>query len=165
MLSQSIDDDFDLKERFKTNKLNKIENVSDDDSVSCDLTSFSEPMIDINKFKILKKKKKIFHSKLINFFFLLISIAFLLIILFVFGLDQFVIKSFKSIRFPAFLNYKNQKIDNNEWSFSLNSFGTESCIRLYDIDEDGLDDLIFGLVGNTMLKPLLGKQNTFLKRK
>ncbi len=29
----------------------------------------------------------------------------------------------------------------------MNNNGTESCIRLYDIDGDGLDDIIFGLAG------------------
>ncbi len=32
-----------------------------------------------------------------------------------------------------------------EWSFRLESHGTESCIKAYDIDQDGLDDVIFGL--------------------
>ena len=26
--------------------------------------------------------------------------------------------------------------------------GTESCIRLVDVDEDGRDDVIFGMTGN-----------------
>jgi len=34
-----------------------------------------------------------------------------------------------------------------EWENYMNNSGTESCIRLYDIDGDGLDDIIFGLAG------------------
>ena len=42
---------------------------------------------------------------------------------------------------------KNKTSNNNEWSFSMDLYGTESCIRFVDVDEDGLDDLIFGLAG------------------
>ena len=33
----------------------------------------------------------------------------------------------------------------NDWDLLMDSYGTESCIRLFDIDDDGLDDILFGL--------------------
>ncbi|KAI0236790.1 hypothetical protein LSAT2_012668 [Lamellibrachia satsuma] len=32
-----------------------------------------------------------------------------------------------------------------EWTKTIRGFGTESCIRLVDVDEDGRDDVIFGM--------------------
>ena len=41
---------------------------------------------------------------------------------------------------------KNSQIINNNWSFHIDSVQTESCIKLIDINEDGLDDFIFGVL-------------------
>ena len=41
----------------------------------------------------------------------------------------------------------NQTNTNTEWSFDISAFGTESCIRLYDVDGDGFDDILFGAAG------------------
>jgi len=48
--------------------------------------------------------------------------------------------------------FKNVQIQNSklnsiasDWSFQIESVHTESCIKLIDIDEDGLDDIIFGV--------------------
>ena len=41
----------------------------------------------------------------------------------------------------------NQTNTNTEWSFDISGFGTESCIRLYDVDGDGFDDILFGAAG------------------
>ena len=34
-----------------------------------------------------------------------------------------------------------------DWKLNLSSSGTESSIRIFDVDEDGLDDILFGIVG------------------
>jgi hypothetical protein len=34
-----------------------------------------------------------------------------------------------------------------DWKLNLPSSGTESSIRIFDVDEDGLDDILFGIVG------------------
>ena len=48
--------------------------------------------------------------------------------------------------------FKNVQIQNSKlnsiasnWSFQIESVQTESCIKLIDIDEDGLEDVIFGV--------------------
>ena len=38
-------------------------------------------------------------------------------------------------------------ISDNEWSFDLSSYESDSSIKLIDIDEDGLDDILFGVTG------------------
>ena len=42
---------------------------------------------------------------------------------------------------------EKNEIESSNWFFNMNSYGTESCIKLVDIDLDGLDDMIFGLAG------------------
>jgi quinol-cytochrome oxidoreductase complex cytochrome b subunit len=34
--------------------------------------------------------------------------------------------------------FESKRNSSNDWNFKFDNFGTESCIRLFDIDEDGL---------------------------
>ena len=63
-----------------------------------------------------------------------------------FGFEKSWIRSIR--KFSSFIEEKLTNKYNYDWYYTYESFGTESCIRVYDIDQDGLDDLIFGLVGN-----------------
>jgi hypothetical protein len=92
-----------------------------------------------NKKKLVKKRarklaifKKVFFHLI--FLFSLITIIFVL-----YQYNHVVLKVL-----PEFLRPNDAKIY-PEWSFRLESHGTESCIKTYDIDQDGLDDIIFGL--------------------
>ena len=38
-----------------------------------------------------------------------------------------------------------------DWKLNLPSSGTESSIRIFDVDGDGLDDILFGIVGKRAL--------------
>jgi hypothetical protein len=90
------------------------------------------------------------HRKLILTFAILIFGAFLFFLLFIFGYEEIFQSSFLTIssllsRHAFVLGPAVKNVDN--WSFTLESYGTESCIRVLDIDQDGLDDVIFGLAG------------------
>jgi hypothetical protein len=77
-------------------------------------------------------------------FFSFLLITFLIMAVFLLGYDQVVEKKF--------LNYSHQSFNNDhssrDWSFNLTYLGSESCVRLVDIDEDGFDDIIFGVASN-----------------
>ncbi|RMZ97392.1 ITFG3-like isoform X1, partial [Brachionus plicatilis] len=131
-LSDELDEDFSLKER----RSNRIAEISDNEDQTISSILLNQPA---------KKKRKIFHHKLIKCFYFLLFIIFIFLIYFVFGMEKSLLSSIKKISSFVEQNFKNK--NKNDWSLSIDSFGTESCIRVYDIDEDGLDDLIFGLVG------------------
>ena len=92
-----------------------------------------------NKRKIIKKRRSRKLAIIKKAFFYLIFLFAL--ITFVFVLYQYNHVMFKVL--PGFLRPNNQIYP--EWSFKLEAHGTESCIKTYDIDQDGLDDIIFGL--------------------
>ncbi len=86
-------------------------------------------------------------------FFILVTIAFIAL-LFYYDYDRVVfphIRKFKNYFKSAIGDLKENQINNDintEWSYEFEGFGTESCIRLYDVDGDGFDDIIFGAAGN-----------------
>lgn len=74
-----------------------------------------------------------------------------------FGIEKSWIRSFK--KFSSFIEDKLTNKYKYDWYHSYDSFRTESCIRVYDIDQDGLDDLIFGLVGIAETNPIANISN------
>jgi hypothetical protein len=82
-------------------------------------------------------------------FFILLSLAFI-ILLFLYDYDNVLFTPVKNFMFNVNTNEKthvSQTNTNTEWSFDISAFGTESCIRLYDVDGDGFDDILFGAAG------------------
>jgi hypothetical protein len=96
-------------------------------------------------------------------FFILVTIAFIAL-LFYYDYDRVVfphIRKFKNYFKSATGDPKENQLKtdiNTEWSYEFEGFGTESCIRLYDVDEDGLDDIIFGAAGNFSNQNLIYKK-------
>ena len=92
-------------------------------------------------------RSRCFFSYKFLFFILTIVLLVLSIVLF-----QFLIKR------PD-IN-KVDKVESslyNEWSFNLNSSEFHSCIKLIDIDEDGLDDILFGVLVGISFKIIPNK--------
>ncbi len=133
---------------------------SDSNSENSSLDSFN-----LNHFLRPKRSKQ--NARLICIFNFLILSAFLFFIVFIFiGGQRFnntVLKLKKYLGKFEQTSHKNisQNISQGEWSFKIEAYGTESCIRLFDINEDGLDDLIFGLAGVEEIN-LVNKSNNSL---
>jgi len=69
----------------------------------------------------------------------------LITVLFVISILLFKFLHEKRSEYDSARNTMN--ISDNEWSFDLISYESDSNIKLIDIDEDGLDDIIFGVTG------------------
>ncbi len=52
-------------------------------------------------------------------------------------------------------SFANLSTKSSEWTHNMNSYESDSNVKLIDIDEDGLDDIIFGVTG--ILKVLKNK--------
>jgi hypothetical protein len=139
------DEDFDIRERYGLMNLKNSGDSSENEEnnseqVNTENSELATRSRDQTNFKSRQ------HKKLIIILFSLICVAFLFFVIFIFGHENIFQKTFSKV---SSIFGRNQLFigDVNEWSFSIESYGTESCIRVYDIDQDGLDDLIFGLAG------------------
>ena len=91
-----------------------------------------------------KKRFKVFTCSCYNMKFLyFVLCSFVLAMLLVFFLIQYPYPAIRALFYGH---------ESHEWKSYMNNYGTESCIRLYDIDGDGLDDIIFGLAGEIFQK-------------
>lgn len=88
------------------------------------------------------------YACLVSFYILLILSAFTVVVLFVFGLEKYPIQSFW--QFSDLFSRGGELTNPNEivqpdWSIYFHSYSSQSVVRMFDVDKDGLDDVIFGL--------------------
>ena len=105
----------------------------------------------ISNLNFLKRRRRSccrFRTSLILFILLLLLIGTLLVSFYNYStiLSSSIFKLTESFKF--LLNNNEQS---SEWYLNMSAQGTESCIRLYDVDGDGLDDIIFGAAGSVLL--------------
>ena len=122
---------FQLRDNIKYKLLPKEDELIGENNNNQNMVLENFSIEEIDNDDSTEKNKKDPYSNFRNLFFLLILVLTL-------GFSIFVVVS--SIK-----NNKNKDSDkfdpkrniSNDWNFKFDNFGTESSIRLFDIDEDG----------------------------
>ena len=95
-----------------------------------------------------------------NIFYAIVIFCLISLVVILVQYNQVILKTFRKLSVGSiyfghsgdekYYDYDESSLyeeESSNWSLNMTSFGTESCIKLYDIDQDGLDDIIFGLAG------------------
>ena len=140
------ENDFELKSLGKNNS-QQMSYVDSDEN-----ETFLESPIDLISTNDYNKNK--FKYRIKGFLIpVCILIIFSVAVFFFLGDNKFTLSFWKPY-LGKFLDETPVQIkDWKEWKLKMNMIGSESCVRLFDVDNDGLDDIIFGAGGLLFYKP------------